>query len=117
MKTKMYNDMTNHTSAIYTENDNELSQLIVLGAICDENQTEQWHDQSIGPVYGKIKTELLRSIWSGAVWDENYIGQRRDQSYKCDLRKKWKSAVLTDQITHYLWRKPNRIMTWLIVQV
>ena len=41
MKTKMYNDMTNHTSAIYTENDNELSQLIVLGVICDENQTEQ----------------------------------------------------------------------------
>lgn len=36
MKTKMYNE-----SAIYTKNDNELSQLIVLGAICDENQAEQ----------------------------------------------------------------------------
>ena len=36
MKTKQDNDVTNHISVIYTENNNELSRLIVSGAVCDK---------------------------------------------------------------------------------
>ena len=37
MKMRQDNDMTNPTSPIYTENDNELSWAIGSGAICNEN--------------------------------------------------------------------------------
>ena len=37
MKTKMHNDMTDHTSEVYVENDIELLWLIGSGANYDEN--------------------------------------------------------------------------------
>ena len=43
--------MNDHTSAIYTINEIELSCSIRLRAVYDENQTEQQHNQSIGLVY------------------------------------------------------------------
>ena len=44
MKTKQDNNMINRIGAIYTENDNELSLLIRLGADYNENQIEQLCD-------------------------------------------------------------------------
>ena len=38
------NDMTDRTSAVYIENEIELSWLIGLGAVYDENQIGQQHD-------------------------------------------------------------------------
>ena len=38
IKTKQDNDMSNHTSAIYTEKETELSWPIGPSAVCDENQ-------------------------------------------------------------------------------
>ena len=43
-KTRHENDMTNHTSVIYVENDTTLLWLIKSGANYDENQIEQLHD-------------------------------------------------------------------------
>ena len=37
-KTKQDNDMTDHTSVVYIENDTEMSWPIGSGADCDENQ-------------------------------------------------------------------------------
>ena len=65
--------MIDHTSAVYTEYEIELSCLIKLGTICDENQTGQQRDQSIGLVYDEIKTEQSRPIWSSEVCYENQI--------------------------------------------
>ena len=45
MKTKQDNDMTNHISAVYVENDTELSWPIGLGAVCEENQIGQQRDE------------------------------------------------------------------------
>ena len=44
MKTREDNDMTDHTSAIYVENEIELLWPIKLGMACDENQIGQWLD-------------------------------------------------------------------------
>ena len=44
MKTRQENDMTERTGAVYKENDIELSSLIGLGVVCDENQTGQHRD-------------------------------------------------------------------------
>ena len=43
-KTRQDNDVNDCTGAVYTENKTELSWLIRLGAICDENQTKQRRD-------------------------------------------------------------------------
>ena len=45
MKTKHGNDMTDHIGMVYAENDIELSWLIRLGAVYDENQTKQQYDR------------------------------------------------------------------------
>ena len=45
MKTKQDNDMTNYISAVYVENDTELSWPIGLGAVCEENQIGQQRDE------------------------------------------------------------------------
>ena len=39
MKIKQANYVTNHTDMIYVEHETELSWLIRLGMVCDENQT------------------------------------------------------------------------------
>ena len=46
MKTRQDNIMTNQTSVVYAENDNELSWSIGSGADYDENQIGQLHDWS-----------------------------------------------------------------------
>ena len=46
MKTQQDNNVIDRIGAIYVENETKLLQLIELGVICDENQTEQWHDWS-----------------------------------------------------------------------
>ena len=46
MKTKQDKDMTDLTSAVYTDNETELSWPIGLGAVCSENQIRQRRDQS-----------------------------------------------------------------------
>ena len=45
IKTRQDKDMTNRNSAIYTENETELSWRIRSTAIYDENQIGQWRDQ------------------------------------------------------------------------
>ena len=62
--------MINHRGAVYDENEIELLCQIEPGVICDENQTGQQHNQSIGLVYAKIKIELLGTIWSNVLYDE-----------------------------------------------
>ena len=44
MKTSQDNKVTNFIGAVYVENKIELSWLIRLGAICEENQIEQRRD-------------------------------------------------------------------------
>ena len=44
VKTRQDNNLTNHTSTVYDENETELLRPIELGAVCDENQTGQQHD-------------------------------------------------------------------------
>ena len=46
MKTSNDNSMINHTGVVYAENDTKLSRPIRPGAIYNENQTGQQHDQS-----------------------------------------------------------------------
>lgn len=38
--------MTDLIGMVYPENETKLSWPIGIGVVCDENQTEQWHDQS-----------------------------------------------------------------------
>lgn len=45
-KTKEDNDVTKKTNVVYIKNNIELSWLIWLGVIYEENQTIQWHDRS-----------------------------------------------------------------------
>ena len=45
IETRQDNDMTNCTSAVYSDNKIELLWPIKLSAICDKNQTGQRHDQ------------------------------------------------------------------------
>ena len=44
-KTRQDNDVIDHTDVVYIENETELSWLIGLGTIYDENQIAQWRDQ------------------------------------------------------------------------
>ena len=46
MKTKNDNDVIEHTSMVYIENNFELSWPIKLGFVYEENHTEQWRDKS-----------------------------------------------------------------------
>ena len=46
MKTKQYYVVIDHTGAVYTKNETELSWPIRLSVIRDENQIEQQHDWS-----------------------------------------------------------------------
>ena len=55
--------MINGISAVYVENETKLPCLIWPGVVYDENQTTQWHDQSIGLVYTEIETKLSGPIW------------------------------------------------------
>ena len=71
MKTTQNNNMNDHTSAIYVENETKLPCLIRPGAVYDESQITQRHHRSIGLVYTKIKTKLSGPIWPGAIHDEN----------------------------------------------
>ena len=45
-KTRLDNDVIDHTGAVYAENKIELSWPIEPGAICDKNQIGQWRDRS-----------------------------------------------------------------------
>ena len=44
MKTRQNNDLIDHPSAFYVENDTELSLLIESGVNCDENHIGQLYD-------------------------------------------------------------------------
>ena len=44
-KTRQDNDVIDHTDVVYIENETELSWLIGLGTIYDENQIAQWRDR------------------------------------------------------------------------
>lgn len=46
MKTWQDNDVTDHTHAVYTENDTKLSLSIRSGTVRDENQKRQLRDWS-----------------------------------------------------------------------
>lgn len=43
-ETRQNNDIIDHTSVVYVENDTELSWLIGPSIVCNENQTGQWRD-------------------------------------------------------------------------
>ena len=45
MKIRQYNDVTDHTSVVYAENDTELLWSIGQGAVCDKNHRGQWRDR------------------------------------------------------------------------
>lgn len=83
MKTKLDNNVTNCTDAIYIKNETKLSWPIELGVISDANQTRQW----------------------------------RDRSYRCSLRQKRNWATIFYWNKCGLWRKIDRTVTLLIVQV
>ena len=74
-------DVTNRTGAVYVENDTELSWLIELSAMCDENQIRQLHmtNHSYAPYYAWKEIELPWLIRLGVIFDENQTGQRRDR--------------------------------------
>ena len=61
--------------------------------------------------------ELLRSNGQYAIYGEDEIGQWRDWLYKFTLCWKWNWTVMTYITGYGLWWRPNRTMTWLIVQV
>ena len=44
-KTRQDNNVIDHTDVVYIENETELSWLIGLGTIYDENQIAQWRDR------------------------------------------------------------------------
>ena len=61
-KSKHDNIVTNRTNMVYDENKTKFPYQIRPSAVCDENQTGQRRDQSIGLVYAKIETELSGPI-------------------------------------------------------
>ena len=72
IETRKNNNVTEHTSAIYIENNIKLLWSIRPGVVYDENKTWQCHERS-------YKRGLCQ-IGSGVIYDENQTGQRRDQS-------------------------------------
>lgn len=71
----------------------------------------------IGVFYAKSETELLWLIRQGAIKDENKIGQWRYQLYRSGLSQKRYLTFINDRIMYQLWRKPDKITMWLIVQI
>ena len=71
----------------------------------------------IGVVYAKNNTKKLEPIKSGVVHYENHTGQWCDRSYSYGLCQKRKWTNMTDRIGCDLWWKPDKIITWLIIQV
>lgn len=53
----------------------------------------------------------------GVVCDKNKKRKWCDRLYKCGLRRKQYWTFVTDWIGYLLWRKLDRITTWLIVQM
>ena len=78
MKTKQDNNVTNRIDAVYAQNETQLLYLIILGAVCDENETGQRRDQSIGLVHVETEAELLGVIRLTTICDENQIGELCD---------------------------------------
>ena len=54
---------------------------------------------------------------TGVVYDQKETRQQRDRSYKSTLCQKQNWIVMTDPIGYGLWRRPEKTITWLIVQV
>lgn len=103
MKARQDNNMIDHTSTVYIENEIKLPCPIGLGVVFDKNKTGQQQDQSLGLVYIETKIELSGPIWSGEVYEENHTRQQHDQSYKCNLHQKWNRSIVSDRIEYGLW--------------
>ena len=116
------------------ENDIELSSLIGLGVVCNENQTRQLHGWSYKcGIYQKWnwgvmidqtrcglcqkQTKLSWPIKPTVFCDENHIGKWCDWTYSCGLQRKWYWTIVIDRIKCRLWWKPDRTTSWLIEQV
>lgn len=65
----------------------------------------------------KKKLEFLWWIWLGVVYDENQIEQWCDRMYRWGLHEKRYFINVADRTRCRLWRKPNKSMTWLIIQM
>ena len=66
--------MIDRTGTVYVENDTELSWLIKLSVVCDENQIGQDMTDNIGVIYVENHTELSWPIKSGIDCDKKQIG-------------------------------------------
>ena len=74
-KIRQDNDVIDRTSVVYAKSDIELSWLIRLGAIYDENH---YMTDRNDVVYVENDIKKPWSIWLGSVYDENQMGQRHD---------------------------------------
>ena len=134
MKIRQDDNLTDCTSAFYAENDTklswsiehgvfyakndiELSWLVRQGAIYDETRQDNDVTNRTSAIYVENETGLSWPIRLSAICDKNQIGQRLDWLYKSDLCWKWYEIVVTNQFGYRLWWKPNRTMTWLIIQM
>ena len=88
MKTRQDNNMIDRTDVVYAKNEIDLSWLVRLGAVYNENQIGQCREWSYkcGPNWNEIK--MSWTITLGIVYDENQTRQQCDQSYRCSLRQK-----------------------------
>lgn len=117
MKSRQDNNVTDHIALVYSKIETELSGLIWLGAVCEENQTGQRYDWSYRFVYTEIEIELSGLTWMGAVYDENYTRQQYDRLYKYGLHQKRYWTFVIDRTKYNMWKKLESTTSWSIVQV
>ena len=113
MKTRQDKDITDHTGAIYTENDSR-DLFDCVGFVMKTKEDNDVTD-CIGVVYAETETKLLEPIEPGAVCYLNKIEKWLDWPYKCSLHQKRNWAIVTDWIKCGLWWKQVMTTTWPIV--
>ena len=116
-KTKQDKDITNCISVVYTETKIELLGPIWLGAVCDKNQTTQRRDWLYMCRLWWKWNWTIKLIKLGVIYYENQKGQWHERSYMYGLHRKRHRVVMIDQTGCSLWWKPDKIRTWLIIQV
>ena len=116
-KTKQDKDITNCISVVYIETKIELLGPIWLGAVCDKNQTTQQRDWLYMCRLWWKWNWTIKLIKLGVIYYENQKGQWHERSYMYGLHRKRHRVVVIDQTGCSLWWKPDKIRTWLIIQV